>query len=203
MRQKAVWFVLGAGLIWLAGLPALGGSMPMFGECPAVGQDAGCAVLITINPGGALSYQVDDRQAQSFNPTEDDTLVGVLNNSGVLTYNITISGNGIFNLDGNGACSGLYTPGPACDPTQAVTTYEGYDLNGNYVALAPNDDNGGMVFFANGLTPSDSAFFSLEGTPFDIDGVPTPEPASFLFFASGLAGLGLMWKLKTHQKVDA
>lgn len=197
MKRQTVWVILGAGLIWLASLPAVGGTVPMFSECPAVGQDTGCAVLITINSGGSLTYQLDSSQAPSFNPAEADTLVGVLNNSGALTYSIDISGNGIFNLDGNGACSGLYAANPPLcpDPFNAVTTYEGYDKdNGNFDALSFGPlFNSGQVQFLGGLSQGDSAFFSLEGAPTDITGV-TPEPASLLLMGTGLLGLALVFK---------
>lgn len=197
MKKQAVWVMLGASLVWLASLPALASPTPMFNECPAVGQDTGCAVLITINSGGSLAYQVDPNQAPSFNPAEADTLVGVLNNSGALTYSITISGNGIFALDGNGACSGGYAVNPPLcpDPFNAVTTYEGYDKdNQNFDALAFGPPfNSGTVQFFGGLSQGDSAFFSLEGAPTDINGVTvTPEPASVLLLGTGLLGLALM-----------
>ncbi|MGH9358991.1 MAG: PEP-CTERM sorting domain-containing protein [Terriglobia bacterium] len=209
MKKMAVWLLLGTGLMAVAGLSALGSTIPMFNECPAVGQDTGCAVLITINSGGALSYQMDSSQPPSFNTTEADTLVGVLNNSGALQYSIDISGNNIFGFDFNGSCLGTYTPNPSRCPDlfNAPTSYEGYDMNGNFDSFTVTSLNGGTIYFANGLTPGDSAFFSLEGSPSDINGVTstTPEPASVLLLGTGLFVLAMMsrkWLAENPQQLN-
>ncbi|MGH9355073.1 MAG: PEP-CTERM sorting domain-containing protein [Terriglobia bacterium] len=206
MKKMAVWAVLGTSLMGLGGFSALGSPMPMFNECPAVGQDTGCAVLITIGTGKALSFQTDSSQP-SFNSSEADTLVGVMNNSDALQYSIPISGKNIFGFDFNGACMGSYTPGPSRCPDlfNAPTSYEGYDTKGNFDSFTVTSLNGGIVYFANGLTPGDTAFFSLEGAPGDINTTPTgttPEPASVLLMVTGLAGLALAskkWRFKQQQ----
>lgn len=203
--KRIMWSALGVSLLWLIGVPAFGSSMPMFTECPAVGAATGCQVLITIKSGGALSFQTDPSQP-SFDPAGDDTLVGVLNDSGALTYSISLSGNNIFQFDVDGACSGTYTPSPSgCSGPllgfNAPTTYEGYDTRGNFDSFSPSGLSNGMIFFANGLTPGDSAFFSLQGTPRDINGLTSggggstvPEPTSFLLMGTGLLGLLLIFR---------
>jgi hypothetical protein len=192
MKKRIVWLSMGTSLLWLIAIPAFGNSMLMFAECPAVGKDTGCAVLITINPGGSLSFQRDPSQP-SFDPSGDDTLVGVLNDSGTAQQSINLSGNGIFAFDDEGACSGMYTPNPSgCpNPFNAPTTYEGYDKHGNFDSFTVFSLNSGTIFFANKLTPGDSAFFSLQGTPSDINGV-VPEPASILLIGTGLLGVLFM-----------
>ena len=83
-----------------------------FNECPAIGSDTSCGILIIINTGGSLSVLVDSSQVPYDtilgSPPPDDTLVGVLNNSGVPQASITLSGVGthgipIFNFDGERA----------------------------------------------------------------------------------------------------
>jgi hypothetical protein len=192
MKKRILWLGLGASLFWLTALPAFGNSL--FTECPAVGRDTGCEVLITINSGGSLSFRTDLSQP-SFDPAGDDTLVGILNDSGVPQQSISLSGNGIFAFDGDGACSGTYSPSPArCSGPllgfNAPTTYEGYDKHGNFDSFSVLNVNSGTIFFSNKLTPGDSAFFSLQGTPSDINGV-VPEPASLLLLSTGLLGLAL------------
>lgn len=71
------------------------------GACPAVGQSPSCAALITINPNGSLKIQVDG----SVPPYDgvEDSLVGVINNSGASVFGIKLTGQDIFGFDG-GRC---------------------------------------------------------------------------------------------------
>src|SRR5437764_10015059 len=50
-----------------------------FTQCPAIGLDTGCAVLITINADGSITT-TDDPSQGPYDGVED-TLVGVQNNS--------------------------------------------------------------------------------------------------------------------------
>lgn len=177
----------------------------MFSECPAVGAATGCQVLITINSGGALSFQLDPSQP-SFDPAGDDTLVGVLNNSGMAQQSITISGNNIFAFDFDGACGGTYAPNPSlCSGPllgfNAPTSYEGYDTSGSFDSFTVSSPNSGTVIFANKLAAGGSAWFSLQGTPSDIHGV-VPEPASIILFGTGLLALLLISRAAATRRPD-
>src|SRR3954447_6587175 len=50
---------------------------PPFGQCPAVGADPSCGILIVVNPGGGLTV-LKDPAVGPYDGLED-TLVGVLN----------------------------------------------------------------------------------------------------------------------------
>lgn len=117
-----------------------------FPQCPTIGLSLGCAVLITINPNGSLTVSVD----ASVPPYDgvEDTLVGVLNNSGATVFGIALTGSGIFGFDGDGANNGNYA-GPG-------------------VFFALKDGNSGTVNFTNGLDDKKSMWFSLEGPPSSI-----------------------------------
>ncbi len=164
----------------------------MFPQCPAVGLDTGCQVLITIGSGGKLSFAVDG--SQSAYDGVEDVLVGVWNNSGTTQASISLTGSGIFGFDGDGACSSGYLN---CSGTSAPTGYEGYDNLGNFNSFNVTDTNtGSVVFGGGGLAAGGTAFFSLEGNPNAINGVSTPEPASLLLMGSGLMGLLLKRRKK-------
>lgn len=161
----------------------------MFPQCPAVGADTGCQVLITIGSGGKLSFAVDGSQGP-YDGVED-VLVGVWNNSGATQASITLSGSGIFGFDGDGDCTYITCTG------SAPTGYEGWDNLGNYDSFNVTDpNNGSIVFGGGGLAAGGTAFFSLEGNPTAINGVSTPEPASLLLMGSGLMGLLLKRRKK-------
>ncbi len=115
------------------------------GQCPPVGQSPSCAALITINPNGSLKIQVD----ASVPPYDgvEDSLVGVINNSGASVFGIKLTGPDIFGLDGDGAFGGNY-PGPG-------------------TSFSVQDASTGIVNFTgpNGLESGKFAYFSLEGPP--------------------------------------
>lgn len=115
----------------------------LFTQCPPIQRSPGCAVLITINPSGAVSLAIDP----SVGPYDgvEDTLVGVVNKSGATVFGIFLQGPDIFGFDGDGANAGNYA-GPG-------------------ISFSLVDANSGTVNFINGLDNNQSAWFSLEGQP--------------------------------------
>ncbi|TMC50878.1 MAG: hypothetical protein E6J20_16595 [Chloroflexi bacterium] len=160
--------------------PRTASAAPLFTQCPPVGLDTGCAVLITLGPGGSMTTAVDPTQPP-FDGVED-TLVGVQNNSGGTVTSINLSGASgaspaIFDLDNDGLCAG-YVPGPAGCPygDGASQNYAGRATNtpvGSGAATTfpaetytniSADKNSGTVNFLNPTIPNGgSAYFSLEG----------------------------------------
>ncbi len=123
---------------------------PPFTQCPHVGADTSCAILIVFNAGGTINVLGDSSQGP-FDGIED-TLVGVQNNSGLTIPNMTISGSGIFGFDGDGLCTFGVTGCPF-----GTTGYEGPNTSFSIV-----DANNGTVHFTGGLAVGQSAYFSLE-----------------------------------------
>jgi PKD repeat protein len=150
----------GAGGL-LAPLPAIAAApTPPFTQCPAIGLDKSCGLLITINPDGTTSIAGDPTQPP-FDGIED-TLVGVVNNSSLTVQIIPISSSStipIFAFDGDGICSGFYNGTPAGCPF-GPTGYEGPNTS-----FSISDGNTGTVNFPAGLAPGKSTYFSLEGAP--------------------------------------
>lgn len=113
------------------------------GQCPAIGYSSSCAVLITITPTGRLIFQTDPNVGPY--DGSDDTLVGVLNQSGATVSAINLSGNGIFGFDGDGANGGSYA-GPG-------------------TSFTVQNANTGTVNFTQDLNDGGFLWFSLEGPP--------------------------------------
>ncbi len=126
-----------------------------FTQCPAVGASPSCAILVVFNADGTTSI-LTDPTVGPFDRVED-TLVGVQNDSGTIVPNMRISGSSIFGFDGDGICSGLYSPSPAGCPFGS-TRYEGPKTSFSIV-----DPSHGTVIFTNGLASGASTYFSLEG----------------------------------------
>src|SRR5204863_3003508 len=93
-------------------------------QCPPVGADTGCGILITITGasagGAATAFTVVAASAPTQPPYEDseDTLIGVLNSSGVTVNSLALSSStDIFGFDGDGPCTVLPNPGN-CNPAE-------------------------------------------------------------------------------------
>jgi len=139
---------------------------PPFTQCPAVGLDTSCAILIVVEPGGSLVSYTDPSQGP-FDGIED-TLIGVQNDSKSTVTGIALQGTtfpGIFEFDGDGLCSGFneggeegFNPPPAGCPF-GPTTYEGPGTSFTIV----NGNEGEVNFTEGGLAPGKSTYFSLEG----------------------------------------
>src|SRR6266566_1588485 len=65
---------------------------PRFTQCPPVGQDRGCAILITINPDGSTTIDTDPNQPPF--DGSDDVLVGVLNSGPTTVPRVPLTSSG-------------------------------------------------------------------------------------------------------------
>jgi hypothetical protein len=164
VRHKT-WACVGVLAMALASVAVFAGSAPAgattgppFTQCPAVGQDTSCGLLVTINPGGTVSVTSDPSQGP-FDGVED-TLVGVQNNAAGFVSNISLSGPSIFGFDSDGICTYSFTGDGYCS-TLPAGSYEGPD---NTFTVTDASD-GAINFLGGGLAPGASTYFSLEGTP--------------------------------------
>jgi hypothetical protein len=135
---------------------------PPFAQCPPVGADTSCAILIVVTD-KAVNVYTDPSQGPY--DTIEDTLIGVQNNSSGVLQSLPLSSpNPIFGFDGDGICgispiTGLpYDPGPP-DCPYGPTGYEG---PGTSFSGMSADQTAGVVNFTNGLLPGTSTYFSLE-----------------------------------------
>ena len=164
-----------------AALAAFPGPFP---QCPRVGWDLSCELLIQINANGTVTVLKDPGEG-SYDGVED-TLIGVQNNSsfGIKTIDLTGVGaplTGPFNFDGDGICnlptnvgpnlstdntSNTFTPGNC---NFGPTKYEGPGtMFTNYspaTGCGSCIGNTGTVIFTSpqGLPAGRGAYFSLEG----------------------------------------
>ena len=153
----------------------------LFTQCPPVGLDTGCAVLIVFNPDGSR-VTVTDPSQPPFDGTED-TLIGVQNNSGGDVGSLTVTGTpaplvpNIGDFDGDGLCQ-PYVNSPAGCP-YGTTRYEGR-VSTTVTARTDSNSFPAEVFtvsadkntvtvdftsrdFPKGIPNGGSAYFSLEG----------------------------------------
>ncbi|HMF90463.1 MAG TPA: dockerin type I domain-containing protein [Candidatus Angelobacter sp.] len=155
--------VLGCGVALLAAASGMAQApTPPFRQCPPIGLNTGCAVLITFQKDGKPRVDRDPSQ-RPFDGIEDTT-VGVQNNSNRPIFSISLkSSTDIFGFDGDGLCN--VSPRPGGCPF-GPTGYEGpgvsfSNINGSRSA--------GTVSFAGGIRKSGgTAFFSLEEANFQL-----------------------------------
>ena len=81
---------------------------PPFTQCPAIGDSPSCEILLVVNPDNTVSV-LGDPAVGPFDG-DDDTLVGIVNDSAVAVSAVTVSGpgSGLSLFDGDGICSGDY-----------------------------------------------------------------------------------------------
>ena len=152
-----------------------------FNECPGVGHDSGCAFLIILNPNGTAD--VVPNPAEGPFDGNDDTLVGIFNNSGATVATIGLSAStDIFGFDGDGICgldhgkhytwvgTGLNGGGFSAGNGFSGCPYGNTGYEGPYVSFSGYSKSTkyetGNVNFSmpggGGLTTGSTTFFSLE-----------------------------------------
>ncbi len=147
---------------------------PPFTQCPHIGQSTACAYLIVITDNGVT---VLNDPSQGPYDGEDDTLIGVQNNSSSPISSLALTGGGlaIFAFDFSGICSvGISPLPPGCTPTSSESgTDNGADYEGPGTTFTgiSGDQTMGTVIFNPPIPPGGHAYFGLEG---DIQAASTP-----------------------------
>ncbi|MGH9072132.1 MAG: hypothetical protein ACRDX8_13445 [Acidimicrobiales bacterium] len=185
--------VSGLAALVLAPSPVSASSPPdtPFTECPPIGHDTGCQILLVINADGTVSvYQDHSQHAYEGN---EDSLVGVLNNDPNAVSGLQITGpKNTFNFDGDGICdpgnpNSPFSPGADCSTNHTDTT--GYGGPESYFTGINLLRSSGNVLFQAPLASSGSTYFSLEGVlaAADITGTIVPPTTGNVTDASALA----------------
>jgi hypothetical protein len=165
-------------------------------------------VVITINADRSATVTVTDLNPYEFS---EDFLIGVVNNSSSSVPGITLSGTGIFALDGDGICTFTFVGSGYCTPSQVAGTDPG-DYYGPNTTYAISSVNTGTVNFTTPIAAGGSTYFSLEGVPSAsllVDVTKTGAPAAvgapalsvwaMLVLASMLVGFAL-WALSARRQ---
>jgi len=134
-------------------------------QCPAVGLDTSCGLLLVINSDGTVSIYASATQGPY--DGSEDTLVGVQDNCSTCgaVASMGLSGSAIFGFDADGACaSGLYTPAAPASQCLggSLQTTDPQDYESSTATFAITDANDGTVNFGPHLTNGANAWFSLE-----------------------------------------
>jgi hypothetical protein len=190
----------------LAAIPMLAAS----GPCPtSTGVSTGaaytaagglCNVVITFGAGGGVSTSVPNA-----NPYDgsDDTLVGIVNNSGATLIHFNLSSSlALFGFDGDGACAGTYETAGNCTGHVDTNNYGGpgvlYSaINGATTSGTVNlGCTSSALSSCVGIASGATAWFSLEQPPSLNIAVNTPEPGSILLFGTCLSACAFFLRRK-------
>jgi hypothetical protein len=186
--------VAGSGALWAANTT----------PCPAVGSDTnGCEFIITVtavNSSGAATAFSVALNAPDQGPYDavEDTLVGVINSSGSVLKSLTLPNTlGQFSFDGDGACTGTYSPGPTaaqCLGGVFTSTDPADYLSVSATSVSAVTASTGTVNF-NNIAAGGTSWFDLEGalTASQLGGSSTPAPSSLVLLLIGFAALAMFY----------
>jgi len=129
-------------------------------QCPAIGLDTSCRILILIDQNGSLRVLTDTNVSDTYDGS-DDTLIGVLNLSSKPVSAIPLHGaDTIFAFDGDGICDSSINPNP---PGCPFTDPNGYGGPGVTFSSISDDQTSGVVNFNPAIPPNGgTAYFGLE-----------------------------------------
>jgi hypothetical protein len=188
------------------GFPVVSTTAP-FTECPAIGSDTSCAILVVINPGGTVTVSQDVSQGPY--DGSEDTLVGVYNNSGVSIPGVNLSSTTlpIFGFDGDGICTfAPFTGSSYCSGAYYQTDPGDYAGPVNTFSNISGNMQSGTIVFTGGLANGASTYFSLEDpiTAGSLTGstgsaTTTPAPTSIILVVTGLAAAVLYHTLRNSK----
>lgn len=193
------------------GFPGTSTTAP-FNECPAVGADTSCAILLVVTSSGT---QVLFDPSQGPYDGSDDEMVGIVNQTSAPVYGQQLSSSqDIFGFDGDGICTyatggltgGGYTGDQYCSASQLAGTDPG-DYQGpinTYGAINSTQTAGDVVFPSPGLAPGASTYFSLEDalTPGQITpGVPLSTPPAMIWPDPTVASSSSRWDPRRGSSV--
>ena len=120
-----------------------------------------CEILLVVNADGTVSVKGDASAGRG--DGKDDTLVGIVNDSGQAVHAVTVTepGSGLSGFDGGGICGGGHASWTgSADCPYGPTGYEGPGTS--FVTDLSLPDSA-QIDFAHGLAPRQSAYFSLKG----------------------------------------
>ncbi len=191
--------------------------------CPTTANTlTDCNYVITIGASGTASV-MDVAGSAPFNgpvtftdgtsdPGGDGSLVGVVNDSSTALQSLTLEGSGssagIFDFSFNGIC--VYTSAPYCGA--AASGYEGPTTTfSNLMSTVLFETNVGTVNFSPGLAAGANTYFSIEGSPADLNAngglkvlsvTEAPEPSEITLVTIGGVML-LLVRRRMRSKLPA
>lgn len=140
-------------------LPATVTQAQVAAICPAVGDDSECGVVILITNSGETVYYTGQGPFDG----REDTLVGVLNQSGHAVSSIDLSSNkDIMGFDGDGITTFTIT-GTSSNVGGNSKDSSGYGgPNAYYTNISNGNDSGTVNFITPVAANGGSTYFSLE-----------------------------------------
>ena len=154
-RRLAVLLAVATGALLVAGVSSA--SAQMFPQCPPVGADTGCQILITVDQNG--NGTVTEDPSQPAYELSEDALVGLQNNSAGTVNSVDLTSSlDIFGFDGDGICDVSISPQPTGCPFGST----GYEGPGTSFSNISADTTSGTVNFSPGVGPGGSAYWGLE-----------------------------------------